>query len=123
MISIVAGKYKGRKLYDLKNLHVRPTQAKVRKSVFQILEPFDDLEVLDLYAGVGTLGIEAVSRGAKRVAFIEKDISVFQVLKKNIELFNNENLESYLTDSMNFLNYSKDQHFDIIFRSKLCNDK
>ena len=62
MISIIAGKYKGRKLYDVKDLHVRPTQAKVRKSVFQILEPFDGMEVLDLYAGVGTLGIEAMSR-------------------------------------------------------------
>ena len=50
MISIIAGKYKGRKLYDLKNLHVRPTQAKVRKSVFQILESFNGLEILDLRA-------------------------------------------------------------------------
>ena len=49
MISIIAGKYKGRKLYNVKDLHVRPTQAKVRKSVFQILEPFDGMKVLDLY--------------------------------------------------------------------------
>ena len=86
MISIIAGKYKGRKLYDLKNLHLRPTQAKVRKSVFQILEPFDDLEVLDLYAGVGTLGIEAISRGASRVVFVENNRRVFKVLQKNLEL-------------------------------------
>ena len=87
MISIIAGKYKGRKLYDVKDLHVRPTQAKVRKSVFQILEPFDGMEVLDLYAGVGTLGIEAISRGANRVVFVEKNRRVFKVLKKNVELF------------------------------------
>ena len=87
MISIIAGKYKGRKLHDLKNLHIRPTQAKVRKSVFQILEPFDGMEVLDLYAGVGTLGIEAMSRGANRVVFVEKNRRVLKVLKKNIELF------------------------------------
>ena len=86
MISIIAGKYKGRKLHDLKNLHVRPTQAKVRKSVFQILEPFDGLEVLDLYAGVGTLGIEAISRGASRVVFVEKNRRVFKVLQKNLQL-------------------------------------
>ena len=73
MISVIAGKYKGRKLYGVKNLHVRPTQAKVRKSIFQILEPFHDLEVLDLYAGVGTLGIEAMSRGATRVVFVENN--------------------------------------------------
>ena len=55
MISIIAGKYKGRKLHDVKNLYVRPTQAKVRKSIFQILEPFNDMVVLDLYAGTGSL--------------------------------------------------------------------
>ena len=115
MISIISGKYKGRKLYHLKDFQGRPTQAKVRKSVFQILEPFDGLEVLDLYAGVGTLGIEAVSRGAERVVFIEKNHRVFQVLKKNIALFDNENLEIYITDSMNFLTNSTDEKFDIIF--------
>ena len=91
MTSVIAGKYKGRKLFDVKNLHVRPTQAKVRKSIFQILEPFDGLEVLDLYAGVGTLGIEAMSRGASRVVFVEKNRRVFNVLRKNIELFESEN--------------------------------
>ena len=77
MISVIAGKYKGRKLYNVKDLHVRPTQAKVRKSVFQILEPFDGMEVLDLYSGVGTLGIEAISRGATRVVFVENNRRVF----------------------------------------------
>ena len=91
MTSVIAGKYKGRKLFDVKNLHVRPTQAKVRKSIFQILEPFDGLEVLDLYAGVGTLGIEAMSRGASRVVFVEKNRIVFKVLQKNIDLFESGN--------------------------------
>ena len=100
MISIIAGKYKGRKLHDLKNLHVRPTQAKVRKSVFQILEPFDGLEVLDLYAGVGTLGIEAISRGASRVVFVEKNRRVFKVLQKNLQLLEENNWDLFLTDSM-----------------------
>ena len=59
MISLIAGKYKGNKLYQFSNTYVRHTQAKIRKSVFQILEPFDGLEILDLYAGVGTLGFEA----------------------------------------------------------------
>ena len=43
MISLIAGKHKGKKLYHIKNKYVRPTQAKIRKSMFQILEPFDDL--------------------------------------------------------------------------------
>ena len=115
MISVIAGKYKGKKLYDIKGLHVRPTQAKVRKSIFQILEPFDEMDVLDLYAGVGTLGIEAMSRGAARVVFVEKNRRVFQVLKKNIELFKLDHCDLFLTDTLQFLTSVKDQYFDIIF--------
>ena len=115
MISVIAGKYKGRKLYDVKDLHLRPTQAKVRKSVFQILEPFDGMEVLDLYAGVGTLGIEAMSRGASRIVFVEKNRRVFKVLKKNIELFEPDQCDLFLTDTLHFLTRVKNQNFDIIF--------
>ena len=115
MISVIAGKYKGRKLYDVKDLHVRPTQAKVRKSVFQILEPFNGMEVLDLYAGVGTLGIEAMSRGATRVVFVEKNRRVFKVLKNNITLFKPEQCELFLTDTLQFLTRATNQYFDIIF--------
>ena len=82
MISVIAGKFKGRKLYNLKDLHLRPTQARVKKSIFQILEPFDGMEILDLYAGVGTLGIEAISRGASRAVFVEKDRRVYKILEK-----------------------------------------
>ena len=113
MTSVIAGKYKGRKLFDVKNLHVRPTQAKVRKSIFQILEP-DGLEVLDLYAGVGTLGIEAMSRGASRVVFVEKNRRVFKVLKKNIDLFEPENSKLILMDVEKYLVQVKNQQFDII---------
>ena len=51
------------------------------KSIFQILEPFDGLEVLDLFAGVGTLGFEALSRGASRAVFVEKDRRVFKLFE------------------------------------------
>ena len=115
MISIIAGKYKGRKLYNVKDLPVRPTQAKIRKSIFQILEPFDGMDVLDLYAGVGTLGIEAMSRGASRVVFVEKNRRVFEVLRKNIELFESDQCDLFLTDALQFLNRAKNQYFDIIF--------
>ena len=115
MISIIAGKYKGRKLYYVKNLDVRPTQAIIRKSIFQILEPFDGMDVLDLYAGVGTLGIEAMSRGASRTVFVEKDRHVFKVLKKNIKLFEPEQCDLFLADVLQFLTRLKNQYFDIIF--------
>ena len=115
MISVIAGKYKGKKLHDVKKLKVRPTQAKVRKSIFQILEPFESLNILDLYAGVGTLGIEAISRGASNVIFVENNRSVIKVLKKNIELLAFENFNIYLSDVLNFLKRCKGLSFDIVF--------
>ena len=114
MISVIAGKYRGRKLFDVKNLHVRPTQAKVRKSIFQILEPFQNLEVLDLYAGMGTLGIEALSRGASKVVFVEKNRKVFKVLKKNINLFDAEKSYVVLEDVSSYLKRVKNHVFDIV---------
>ena len=91
MLSLIAGKYKGKKLYQFSNTYVRPTQAKIRKSVFQILEPFDGLEVLDLYAGVGTLGFEALSRGAALAVFVERDRRAYKIL------------ESYKREVKNFI--------------------
>ncbi len=115
MISIIAGKYRGRKLFDMKDIHVRPTQAKVRKSVFQILEPFTDLEVLDLFAGVGTLGLEALSRGASSVVFVEKNRRAVNVLEKNCTLFTDTKKEVFSADALHFLARYRDRKFDIIF--------
>ena len=115
MISIIAGHYKGKKLYDIKKLHVRPTQAKVRKSIFQILEPFENMKVLDLYAGVGTLGLEALSRGAKEVVFVENNRDVFKTLRKNINLFKDIKYELFLSDVIQYIKSLKNKNFDIIF--------
>ena len=51
MLRIIAGKYRGRKLKEIKSKDIRPTQAKVKKSMLEILEPFSDKEVLDLFSG------------------------------------------------------------------------
>ena len=115
MISLIAGKYKGKKLYQFSNMNVRPTQAKIRKSVFQILEPFIGLEVLDLYAGVGTLGLEAISRGAARAVFVEKDRSVYKILERNIALFHNETIRLHMNDAYQFISQTHSERFDIIF--------
>ena len=115
MISLIAGKYKGRKLFQLRNTHVRPTQAKVRKSVFQILEPFSGLEILDLYAGVGTFGLEALSRGAASAVFVEKDHLVYKILEKNTALFHKEKMKLHLSDTFQFICRTHSKRFDIIF--------
>ena len=114
MISIIAGKYKGRKLTQVPDTFIRPTQAKVRKSVFQILEPFQGLKILDLYAGVGTLGIEALSRGAEKVVFVENNRRVFKALEKNAGFFKGEKIKLHLTDVELFLTRNM-ENYDIIF--------
>lgn len=82
---IISGKYKNRKLRVLSNNTVRPTSASVRKSIFQILEPFDSKVVLDLFAGAGSLGIESLSRGAVNATFVEKNKKVFNILADNLK--------------------------------------
>ncbi len=87
---IIRGEFKGRKLTCPRGRSVRPTRDRVRESLFQILESrygvdWPDVMVIDLFAGSGILGIEALSRGAEHAVFIEKDRKVVSILKKNIE--------------------------------------
>jgi len=104
MIKIISGKYKGRKLQDVPNLYVRPTQAVVRKSMMQILEPFYGASVLDLYAGVGTLGMEALSRGASQLTFVENNHLALDTLRRNLDLIcKYENVSIQAMDVSRFL--------------------
>ena len=109
MISLISGKYKGKKLYQFSNTYVRPTKAKIRKSIFQILEPFHGLSVLDLYAGVGTLGFEALSRGAALAVFVEKDHHVYEILEKNSTLFHNEKIKLHQRDALQFTSQTQNK--------------
>ena len=82
---IVSGKAKGRRLFAVKGLKTRPTSDKIKESIFNILcEDFEGKEVLDLFAGTGNLGIEALSRGASRAVFIERNPGAVSVLKRNL---------------------------------------
>ena len=76
MIRIISGNLKGRRLANINTNILRPTKAIVRKSVMDSIRLFDNKKVLDLFSGVGTLGIEAMSRGAKEVVFVEKNYKV-----------------------------------------------
>ena len=73
------------------------------------------MEVLDLYAGVGTLGFEALSRGAARAVFVEKDRHIFKILEKNTTLFDNEKMRLHLNDAIQFISQTHSERFDIIF--------
>jgi 16S rRNA (guanine(966)-N(2))-methyltransferase RsmD len=85
---IIAGTKKGMNLLSLKTQITRPITDRVKESLFSVLYKYDLPEgaiVADLFSGVGSLGLEALSRGAEFVTFVEKDPKVFAVLNKNIE--------------------------------------
>ncbi len=82
---IIAGALKGRRLAPVKG-RIRPTAAKVREAVFNILgDAVEQARVLDLFAGTGALGIEALSRGAQAAVFVEDHPEALQVLRRNLE--------------------------------------
>jgi 16S rRNA (guanine966-N2)-methyltransferase len=82
---IIAGALKGRRLSPVKG-RIRPTGAKVREAVFDILgDVVVEARVLDLFAGTGALGIEALSRGAKEAVFVEDHPEALKVLRRNLE--------------------------------------
>ena len=115
MIKIIAGELKGRKLSTVNIDNVRPTQAKVRKSMMDSIRTFQNKTILDLFSGVGTLGIEALSRGAKKVKFIDNNNNAINILKKNILLLDLVEKSSISkNDAMNFLKRESNT-YDIIF--------
>ena len=83
---ITGGVARGLRLVVPQVLHIRPTSDRVRSALFQILkEAIVDSAVLDLYAGTGALGIEALSRGAARVDFVERDPRLCRGIEQNLE--------------------------------------
>jgi len=82
---VIAGAFKGRRLAPVKG-RIRPTAAKVREAVFNILgDAIAGVRVLDLFAGTGALGIEALSRGAEAAVFVEDHPEALKVLRRNLE--------------------------------------
>src|SRR5882672_2658481 len=75
----------GRRLIAPRGRQTRPTASKVREAIFNILGPPPEGNVLDLYAGTGALGIEALSRGAAQAVFVEREHAPLQALRRNIK--------------------------------------
>lgn len=82
---IIGGEHRSRLIEIPKGVATRPTQDKVRQAVFNILGDVSGKAVLDLFAGSGAFGIEAVSRGASRATFVENNIKCLQVIKRNLD--------------------------------------
>jgi 16S rRNA (guanine966-N2)-methyltransferase len=84
---IIAGTYRSRILKSLKGLALRPTSDRLRETLFNVLGPgVSGSRFLDLFAGTGAIGIEALSRGAKEVVFIENHPPAVKLIRRNLEL-------------------------------------
>jgi 16S rRNA (guanine966-N2)-methyltransferase len=84
-VRIVAGSRKGHRIAAPKGIVTRPTSDRVREAVFSIVGPVEGAAVLDLFAGSGALGIEALSRGAASCVFVERDRAAARVIQGNLE--------------------------------------
>ncbi len=125
MLRIVAGRARGLKLQVLEGISVRPTADRVREAVFSALQcrrSFEGLHVLDLFAGAGGLGLEALSRGASEVVFVEKDRDVARILQENLDHVSKNcegskgrivklEVQSFLNKAM----HQKSAKYDVVF--------
>lgn len=118
-LRIISGSAKGRNIDTPKGNATRPTADRVKESIFSIIQArMPDSYILDLFAGSGSLGLEAISRGAKEAIFIEKEWTSFLTVKKNIHSLSfDSQCRVYQTDFQNALKQLHIQHemFDIIF--------
>ena len=112
---VVSGKYKNRILKSFPGQLVRPTSGIVRKSIFEILQPLTNKTILDLFSGIGGVGIEALSRGAYQVTFVEKNKKVSKILSDNLNaVCADDNYNIIIKDAYIFLE-SHTKKYDIIF--------
>ena len=121
---IVAGKLKGSTLYITKDKNTRPLKDIARESIFNLLThskkiyfEFENSNILDLYSGTGSFGLECLSREAKKVYFIEKDKDVIKILEKNINKLKLKKQTNIMIDDI-FIFLKKNLYkkkFDLVF--------
>ena len=111
---VVAGAFKGRRLQAPRGRRTRPTADRVREALFSILGDVTGARVLDLYAGSGALGIEALSRGAASVTFVDRDPRAVAAIRRNLEAVGTEQ-EVRRLDALRYLAGAEDASFDLVF--------
>ena len=115
---IIAGEFKGHTIKVPKSKLVRPTTEKTKESIFNYLTnqiDFDNLKVLDLYAGSGSLGLEALSRGASEVHFVEKNYPIYKNLIGNIEFLKvTDRIKIFKISCVKFSSMKENAGYDLI---------
>jgi 16S rRNA (guanine966-N2)-methyltransferase len=113
---VVAGRYGGRRLEAPPGRETRPTSDRVREALFALLGPLDDLAVLDLFAGSGALGIEALSRGAAEAVFVEAATPAARTIRANLDALGID-AELRREDARAFLRSARaaSRQYDLVF--------
>jgi len=115
---IIAGEYKGHSIQVPKSKLVRPTTDRVRETLFNLLNnkiDFEGINVLDIYAGSGSLGFESLSRGASQVHFVEKNFVIYKNLEENIKKLKvEENSKIFKMEAVKFSQIKEHELYDLI---------
>ena len=114
---VISGRYKGRQLVSFKASHIRPTTDRVKETIFNILRnDVSGARALDLFSGTGSLGIEALSRGASYVEFVECHPRSVRIIRENLNnLQVSEPFSIVIRDVFKYLNEYQGEPFQIIF--------
>lgn len=120
---IISGRLKGKSIEYIKNNNTRPLKDKVKENIFNIiahsnlfLTRIKNSNVLDLYSGVGSFGLECISRGANKVKFVEQNNNAFKVLKDNVNELSKDNRACVIHDNVeNFLKNEDVDNYNIFF--------
>ena len=120
---VISGKLKGKSIDFIKNTSTRPLKDFVKENIFNILShsrfidvKIQNTNILDLYSGVGSFGIECISRGADKVTFVESNIKASNILKENLIALSIIEKTKIINDKIeNYLNFKTNNKFDIFF--------
>lgn len=119
---IIGGSFKGRNLKSFEGKDIRPTSSRLRENLFNILQHSSSgvkgLTVMDIFSGTGAMGIEAISRGAKKVIFVEKSLESISLMEHNLKALNIEDQAYIIKQSIDFLAQGAmnfEQKIDLVF--------
>jgi 16S rRNA (guanine966-N2)-methyltransferase len=113
-VRIVAGSRKGARIYAPRGRDTRPTSDRVREAAFGIIGPVESARVLDLFAGSGALGLEALSRGAASAVFVESDPAAVSAIARNLEKLGLPGAQVVRSDALRYLSRTRER-YDLVF--------
>jgi 16S rRNA (guanine966-N2)-methyltransferase len=115
VVRIIGGRYRGKKIAFPESAGLRPTPDRIRETLFNwLMHDIRQARCLDAFAGSGALGLEAFSRGAAEVYFLEQNPTVFKTLQSNISQFDSDQLHVIHINALDYLHHIETP-FDIIF--------